>query len=192
MTKKLCIFASGTGSNAKKIIDHFKNSSIAEVSLIISDKSNVGVLSIAQQENISWKVLKKGELLTESFVNTLRDQNISLIILAGFLKLIPLSLIRAFPDRIINIHPALLPKYGGKGMYGMNVHQAVKDNHETTSGITIHYVNEHFDDGLHIFQASCQVDAEDTPQIIARKVQALEHGYFAMVIEQVLHQKQLS
>lgn len=188
MTKKLCIFASGTGSNAKKIIDYFRNSDTVEVSLIVSDKPNVGVLSIAQKEGIQWKVLAKAELSTEAFSASLKSQSISLIILAGFLKLIPKGLIKAFPDQIINIHPALLPKYGGKGMYGMNVHHAVSENKEKNSGITIHYVNERFDDGRHIFQASCQVNPDDTAQMIAKKVQVLEHGYFPLVIEQVLLQ----
>ncbi len=187
MSHQLCIFASGTGSNAQKIINYFKDSETATVSLIVSDKPNVGVLSIAQKEGIKWKVLQKGELASESFASFLKDKEISMIILAGFLRLIPLSLIQAYPQQIINIHPALLPKYGGKGMYGMNVHRAVRDNHEAESGITIHYVNEKFDDGAHIFQASCQIYSEDSPEKIAKKVQVLEHGYFPMIIEKVLH-----
>jgi len=190
MSHKLCIFASGTGSNAQRIIDYFKKINTAEVKLIVSDKANVGVLSIAQREGIRWKVLQEGELSSEGLIAEFKEQNISLIILAGFLRLIPKTLIQAFPEGIINIHPALLPLYGGKGMYGMNVHRAVRENHELTSGITIHFVNEKYDEGKHIFQASCQIDRDDSPERIAQKVQVLEHGYFPMIIDQVLSRRQ--
>jgi len=186
MTHKLCIFASGTGSNAQKIIDYFKDRNDVIVDLIVTNKSNAGVLHIAKNENVDHKILLKDELKSNSFIQFLQDRQTTLIILAGFLKLIPEALTKAFPQRIINIHPALLPKYGGKGMYGKHVHQAVKDNGEKQSGITIHYVNEHYDEGEHIFQASFDVFEEDTPEDIARKGLVLEHGYFSLVIDGLL------
>lgn len=189
MIHKLCIFASGTGSNAQKIIDYFRDRDDVIIDLIITNKSTAGILDIAKREQIDFKILNKGELQSDSFVHFLQDRQPSLIILAGFLKLIPSRLTETFPQSIINIHPALLPKYGGKGMYGKHVHQAVKENGETQSGITIHYVNEHYDEGKHIFQASFDVFESDTPVDIARKGQVLEHGYFAMVIAGILSQR---
>jgi len=186
MTHKLCIFASGTGSNAQKIIDYFRNRQDVSVDLIVSNKSTAGVVNIAKTENIEYKILTKGELQSPAFAERLQHRQTSLIILAGFLKLIPPSLTQAFPNQIINIHPALLPKFGGKGMYGKHVHQAVKDNGETQSGITIHYVNERYDEGKHIFQASFDVFADDTAADIANKGRVLEHGYYALVIDGVL------
>ena len=188
MAKHLCIFASGTGSNAQKIIDFFRDNDAINISLIVTNKATAGVLSIAQRERIPSHILAKNELGSEAFITTLKQNDIDLIVLAGFLKLIPLDLIKAFPNRIVNIHPALLPKYGGKGMYGMNVHVAVKENGETKSGMTIHYVNEHFDEGEHIFQASCDIFPDDTPAMIARKVLVLEHGFYGIVIEELLNE----
>lgn len=186
MGHKLCIFASGTGSNAQKIIDYFRDRDDVTVDLIVTNKSTAGVLQIAQNENIPHKILEKGELQSSTFITFLQERQTTFIILAGFLKLIPSQLTQAFPQRIINIHPALLPKYGGKGMYGRHVHQAVKDNAEKQSGITIHYVNERYDEGEHIFQASFDVFPDDSPQDIANKGRVLEHGYFAMVIDGLL------
>ena len=186
MIKRLCIFASGTGSNAQKIIDFFRHRSDVDVALIVSNKSTAGVLTIAKNEGIDSHVLHKKELSSEEFIQRLNDQQIDLIILAGFLKLIPKNLVKAFPNKIVNIHPALLPKYGGKGMYGMHVHRAVKANNESETGITIHYVNERYDEGKHIFQASCEVSPKDTAEIIAKKVLALEHANFAKVVDGIL------
>ena len=186
MGHKLCIFASGTGSNAQKIIDYFRERDDVDVDLIVTNKSTAGVLAIASAEGIDSHILEKGELTSEHFVELLQSRQTSLIILAGFLKLIPVTLTQAYPNRIVNIHPALLPKYGGKGMYGMHVHQAVKDHGEKQSGITIHYVNERYDEGAVIFQASFDVFAEDTAKDIARKGRVLEHGYFAMVVDGLL------
>jgi len=186
MTHKLCILASGTGSNAQKIIDYFRNRNDVIVDLIVTNKSTAGVLQIANQENIDFKILDKTELKSQAFARMLQDRQITFIILAGFLKLIPSHLIETFPNRIINIHPSLLPKYGGKGMYGMHVHEAVKDNREKQSGITIHFVNEHYDEGEYIFQASFDILDSDTPKDIALKAQVLEHGYYSMVIDRVL------
>lgn len=186
MVHKLCIFASGTGSNAQKIIDYFREREDVAVDLIVTNKSTAGVLQIAQKENVAHKILDKDELQSNTFIDFLRDRQTTLIILAGFLKLIPSQLTQAFPRRIINIHPALLPKYGGKGMYGKHVHQAVKDNAEKQSGITIHYVNEQYDEGEHIFQASFDVFPSDSAQDIASKGRVLEHGYFGIVVDGVL------
>jgi len=180
MVKRLCIFASGTGSNAQKIIDFFRHRRDVEVTIIVSNKATAGVLSIAETEGIKSHILGKHELSSEEFVQRLQELQIDLIILAGFLKLIPQNLIQAFPNQIVNIHPALLPKYGGKGMYGIHVHRAVKANNDSQSGITIYYVREH------IFQASCEVLPEDTPEMIAKKVLALEHSNFAKEIESML------
>lgn len=186
MIHKLCIFASGTGSNAQKIIDYFRDRDDVMIDLIVTNKSTAGVLQIGKNEGIESKILRKDELQSSSFIQLLHQRSTTLIILAGFLKLIPESLTQNFPERIINIHPALLPKYGGKGMYGRHVHQAVKDNGETQSGITIHYVNEHYDEGKHIFQASFDVSKDDTPKDIARKGQILEHKHFSQVIDRIL------
>ncbi len=185
--KNLAIFASGTGSNAQKIIDYFRAHPHIRVALVVSNKQDAPVLDIARANGIETIVLRRQDFYeTEQLLQELRDRQIDFIVLAGFLWLIPPYLVRAFDRRIINIHPALLPKYGGKGMYGMHVHEAVKaaDEHET--GITIHYVNEKYDDGDIILQKKCVLAPEDTSQEIARKVQALEHRYFAPVIEQLL------
>jgi phosphoribosylglycinamide formyltransferase-1 len=186
MAKHLCIFASGTGSNAQKIIDYFRDNEAINIRLIVTNKASAGVLSIAKREKIPSHVLAKNELESEVFIGKLKQNDIDLIVLAGFLKLIPSSLIKAFPNQIINIHPALLPKYGGKGMFGKHVHKAVKENGETKSGMTIHYVNEQYDEGEHIFQASCDIFPEDMPEMIARKVLVLEHGFYGIVIERLL------
>ncbi len=186
MEHKLCIFASGTGSNAQKIINYFRERHDVAVDLIVTNKPTAGVLDIARQEGIDSHILGKGELASQDFLERLQSRETSLIILAGFLRLIPSTLTQAYPKRIINIHPALLPKFGGKGMYGMHVHQAVKDYGEKQSGITIHYVNEHYDEGAVIFQASFDVFASDSPQDIANKGRVLEHGYFGMVVDGIL------
>ena len=185
--KKLALFASGGGSNAQKIINHFRSSSNIEVSLIVCNKPGAGVLTIAANENIPSLVIDKEEFFRgHAYVELLQEKGIDLIVLAGFLWKIPLKLIHAFPGRIINIHPALLPKYGGKGMYGQFVHQAVVANKEPESGITIHYVDEVYDHGDIIFQATCAVDENDTPDAVAKKVQVLEHQHYPLVIEKLL------
>jgi phosphoribosylglycinamide formyltransferase-1 len=182
--KKLAIFASGTGSNAQKIIDYFREHDLIEVSLIVSNKPKAGVLEIAQKEDIPFIVLSRDSFYkTQQLVQQLQTRQIDLIILAGFLWLVPDYLVKAFSDAIINIHPALLPKYGGKGMYGMHVHEAVKKNEETESGITIHYVNEHYDEGQIIKQVVCPLSQNDSPQEIRNKVLVLEHYHYPRVIE---------
>ncbi|MFZ9660809.1 MAG: phosphoribosylglycinamide formyltransferase [Chitinophagaceae bacterium] len=185
--KRVAIFASGTGTNARKIIDHFKNSKFVSIDLIVSNKKNAGVLSIAAQENIPTIILDKQRFQGgDHYVPSLRSRNIDLIVLAGFLWKIPDGLVEAFPRKIINIHPALLPNYGGKGMYGHFVHEAVVAAGEKESGITIHYVDEHYDNGDTIFQAKVDVDPTDTPDSLAQKIQILEHKFFPVTIENIL------
>lgn len=187
----IAIFASGTGSNAHKIINHFRNHPTIRVSLIVSNKAVAGVLNIAQTEQINTLVINRERFFKgDAYVDELKTASIDWIILAGFLWRVPLTLIHAFPDRIINIHPALLPKYGGKGMYGHFVHEAVLAAGERESGITIHYVDEHFDHGATIFQASCTLDDTDDAISIAQKVQVLEHQHYPQVIEKLIIEKQ--
>lgn len=183
----LAIFASGTGSNAQKIIDRFRNHPHIHISLIVSNKPQAGVLQIAEKEKIDTLIINKEQFFRgDGYVAELKTAGIDWIILAGFLWKIPEQLIAAFPNRIINIHPALLPKYGGKGMYGHFVHEAVIAAGEKESGITIHFVDEHFDHGTHIFQERCGIDATDTPETLAGKIQVLEHRYFPKVIEKLV------
>ena len=187
MATNLAIFASGTGSNATKIVEYFRNSNHINVSLIVSNKSKAGVLRMAEENEIPTLILNRQEFYeTESILEKLNTYSIDYLILAGFLWLIPKCLVQAFENRIINIHPALLPKYGGKGMYGMHVHRAVKEAREKESGMTIHFVNEQYDDGAIIYQAKCSLEENDSPDDIARKVLKLEHTYFAKVIEEVV------
>ncbi|HPG12191.1 MAG TPA: phosphoribosylglycinamide formyltransferase, partial [Chitinophagaceae bacterium] len=154
--KKIAVFASGAGSNAQKIIDHFRNHDTIHVALIVSNKPEAAVLKIAARENIPTLVIDKEKFFQgNGYVEELNKEKIDLIVLAGFLWKIPLLLIKAYPEKIINIHPALLPKYGGKGMYGNHVHQAVLNNREKESGITIHFVDEIYDHGQIIFQTTC-------------------------------------
>lgn len=186
---RIAIFASGTGSNAQKIIDHFRNDPLVMVSLVVSNKPGAGVLNIAQRENIPSLIIEKERFFRgDGYVSALKERKIQWIILAGFLWKIPASLIHAFPGRIINIHPALLPKYGGKGMYGHFVHEAVIEAKEKESGITIHYVDEQFDHGKHILQLTCPVDEADTPETLAKKIQVLEHEHYPEVIARLVNE----
>lgn len=185
--KRIAIFASGAGTNAAKIIEHFSNHSNITISLIVCNKPNAGVLNIADNNKLTTLLIEKDNFFRgDAYLPQLKAAAIDFIVLAGFLWKIPEQLIAAYPNKIINIHPALLPKYGGKGMYGNFVHEAVIANQEKESGITIHYVNEHFDEGKHIFQASCHVEANDTTASLAAKIHVLEHTHFARVIEEVL------
>ena len=187
-TTGIAIFASGAGSNARRIIDHFRNHSSIGIVLIASNKPGAGALDIAERENIPSLIIEKERFFRgDGYVDELKRRNIQWIILAGFLWKIPSSLIHAFPGRIVNIHPALLPKYGGKGMYGHFVHEAVIEAREKESGITIHYVDEQFDHGKHIFQFTCPVDETDTPETLSKKVQMLEHKYYPEVIAQLIN-----
>ena len=185
--KRIAIFASGGGSNARKILDYFEDKDHAEVGLIVSNRRNAGVYKHAADFGVSSLYINKAYFLeNECILKVLHGEEIDLIVLAGFLWKIPKYLINAYPNKIVNIHPALLPKYGGKGMYGMNVHKAVKAAGDLESGPTIHFVNEHYDEGKHIFQTSCSIDLEDTPEDIARKVLALEHQHYPRIIDELL------
>ncbi|MCE2997335.1 MAG: phosphoribosylglycinamide formyltransferase [Cyclobacteriaceae bacterium] len=184
LTSRLALFASGSGSNAEVIIRHFKNHPQIEVALVLTNNATAGVIERAQKLDVQTKFFTREQFReSEPILQLLREYEITHIVLAGFLLQIPTSLIQEYPSRIINIHPSLLPKFGGKGMYGMKVHEAVKQSGETETGITIHEVNEHYDDGRVLFQAKCKVEATDTPEQIARNVQALEHHHFPLVIE---------
>lgn len=190
--RRLAIFASGTGSNAAKIISHFQGIEDIEVSLIVSNRPQAGVLTIAEQAGVPSMIIDRSFFYdSNQLVFELKQRSVDFIVLAGFLWLIPPYLIKAYPRKIVNIHPALLPKYGGKGMYGMHVHRAVKANNEKESGISIHFVNERFDEGAVIFQASCNIDPVDSPEVIREKVLTLEHKYFPPVVEDVIR-KQVS
>lgn len=184
----IAIFASGAGSNAQKIIEHFSNREKAgNIALIVCNKPGAGVLSIAKNNIIDTLLIEKDTFFnSDIYITELKKRGISFIVLAGFLWKIPAALIKAYPDKIINIHPALLPKYGGKGMYGNHVHQAVITAGEKESGITIHYVDELYDHGSIIFQATCAIDDEETAASLAQKVHVLEHQHYPLVIEDVL------
>lgn len=184
LTSRLALFASGSGSNAEVIIRHFKNHANIQVEMVLTNNATAGVIERAQKLDVQTKYFTREQFReSEPILQALRQQEITHIVLAGFLLQIPTSLIQEYPSRIINIHPSLLPKFGGKGMYGMKVHEAVKQSGETETGITIHEVNEHYDDGRVLFQAKCKVEVMDTLEEIARNVQALEHHHFPLVIE---------
>lgn len=186
----IAIFASGGGSNALKIIEHFDGHPFIKVALIVSNKQDAGVLDIAQNKGIPTLIIQRATFYnTAALLTNLEEYAIDFIVLAGFLWLIPAYLTARFDHKMVNIHPALLPKYGGKGMYGMHVHEAVHAAQEPESGITIHYVNDHYDEGNIIFSATTPLLPTDTPKDIARKVLALEHLHFPVVIEQLLSKK---
>ena len=184
--KRLAILATGSGSNAEKIMEHFAHSSKGKVVLVAANKTTAGVLAQAQKFNVPTFTFTRPELEEGLLLEKLREAQVDWVILAGFLLKVPDALIRSFPDRMVNIHPALLPKYGGKGMYGHHVHEAVKAAGDTESGITIHLVNEHYDEGKIIFQAATSLLPDDSAETIAAKVLALEHRYFAEMIESLL------
>ncbi|NQX90547.1 MAG: phosphoribosylglycinamide formyltransferase [Flavobacteriales bacterium] len=181
--KKLAILASGSGSNAENIIEFFKDSTAVEVSLIATNRRKAGVLERAARLQVPALVFNRADLEHGQLEKVLLDNSIDYVILAGFLMKVPESMIAAFPDKIINIHPALLPKYGGKGMYGHHVHQAVKDNNESETGITIHLVNEEYDKGRILFQAQVHLSSEDSVEDIASKVHQLEYKHFPKTIQ---------
>jgi len=185
--KKIAVFASGAGSNAAKIIEKFKGHSSVTVSLVVCNKPGAGVLQIAEKNKIPTLLIDKEKFFRgNGYVDELKEKGIDLIVLAGFLWKLPGALIKAYPKKIINIHPALLPKYGGKGMYGQFVHETVLANKEKESGITIHYVDEHYDNGDIIFQAKCEVLENDTPDSLVQRIHKLEHEYYPKVIENLL------
>jgi len=185
---RIAIFASGAGSNAAKIIDYFKGHPSIGVALVLCNKPGAGVLEIASTAGIPTAIIEKERFFRgDSYVPLLREHQIGFIVLAGFLWKVPKPLIDAYPSAIVNIHPALLPSYGGKGMYGMNVHSAVIAAGDARSGITIHFVDEHYDNGDVIFREVCPVAPGDTPESLAQKIHQLEHTHFAPVIEQVIN-----
>lgn len=182
--KQIAIFASGAGSNAKKIIEFFRENNHIKIALIICNKAEAGVLKIASDYNIpAWLIKKEIFFNGNGYVNELKKLNIDLIVLAGFLWKIPDKLLAGFPERIINIHPALLPEYGGKGMYGERVHEAVIKAGDKESGITIHLVDELYDNGRIIFQIPCPVFKSDTPETLAQRIHILEHKFYPKMIE---------
>ena len=185
--KNIVVFASGSGSNAENIVQFFKNSMVGKVKMIFCNVANAYVVARANNLGIPCMIFSRDDFYNSNkVINKLLEEKIDLIILAGFLWLVPKNIIKLYNKRIINIHPALLPDYGGKGMYGDNVHKAVIADRTKESGITIHYVNDKYDDGDIIFQAKCEVTDTDTPETLAEKVHALEYEHFPKVIEAVL------
>ena len=185
--KKIAIFASGSGTNAQNIIEYFNELVEKKVSSVFSNKADAKVLDRAKKLGVPTFVFNRDDFYQNNRVmDLLEKEKPDLIVLAGFLWLVPSSLLKNYPGRIINIHPALLPKYGGKGMYGMNVHRTVLKNNEKESGITIHYVNEKYDAGDIIFQTTCPVEINDTPELLAHRIHKLEHRHFPKVIDDLL------
>lgn len=186
---KIAIFASGSGTNAENIVDYFKMDSHIKVSLILSNKNSAYVLERARKLNIKSAVFTPDQLNNSIFVDSILDEEkIDAIILSGFLLKVPDRLIAKYSGKIINIHPALLPKFGGKGMYGMKVHKAVIDSGDTQSGITIHLVDEYYDNGTILFQSTCNIEPGDTPESLAEKIHKLEYRYFPEVIGKYLQE----
>lgn len=187
MKKRIAIFASGSGSNAQKIMEHFKKHTDAEVAIVLTNNPEAYVLQRADNFEIPTHIFDKHEFYeTDDVLDLLKNLNIDLLVLAGFLWLVPDTILANYPKRIINIHPALLPKYGGKGMYGDRVHKEVLANGDEESGISIHYVNEDFDSGEIIYQARFKIEKNDDLELVKFKGQQLEHQYFPKIIEQVL------
>ena len=186
---KIAIFASGSGTNAERFFEYFKGAALAEVALLVCNKPEAYVLERARQYQVPVQLFTNQEVKAgEPVLQKLKELQIDFIILAGFLRLIPSQLVAEYPNRIVNIHPALLPKWGGKGMYGRRVHEAVKAAGEKEAGISIHYVNEQYDEGDLVFQASCPVAPEDSPAEIAQKVHRLEYAHYPKVVEKLLRQ----
>jgi phosphoribosylglycinamide formyltransferase 1 len=184
--KNIILFASGGGSNVKAILAFYKNNDKVHFPIIVTNNSNAGVIAIAENFGIDVVLINKTFFLHPDFIALLKSYEPNLIVLAGFLWKIPPALVQSFPQKIINIHPALLPKYGGKGMYGHHVHEAVVKNAEKESGITIHYVNEQYDDGAIIMQKETAIELCDSAVDVSKKVLALEHQYYSLAIEALL------
>ncbi len=182
----IAIFASGSGSNAVQIINHFKTENIDTHFFVLSNKKDAAVLEKTEALGATTMSFSREEFYNSGkIVRFLTENSVQLVVLAGFLWLVPQNLLEAFPNKIINIHPALLPKYGGKGMYGMRVHTAVVEAQEKETGITIHFVDEEYDHGKTILQKTCNLDPSDSPETVAKKVQQLEHKYFPLVVKQL-------
>ena len=183
---RVIILASGSGTNAENIIRYFKNSKLLKITYVLSNNARAGVLERAKSIDVKTRTFTRREFYeTNEIVDFLKTEA-DFIVLAGFLWKVPQNILNAFPNRIINIHPALLPKFGGKGMYGMNIHRAVIDNKESETGITIHYVNENYDDGSIIFQKAISLNSKDIPESVAEKIHVLEQENFPKVIEELL------
>lgn len=180
---RIAILASGSGTNAQRLIEHFAQHPTACVVLVGCDKPAAGVVERAWNAAVPCYLFNGTQLNDGTLLRELQGQGIDLLVLAGFMRLLPPELVRAFPDRIVNIHPSLLPKYGGKGMYGGHVHAAVIAAGEKESGITIHLVNERYDDGRVLFQAKCAIGANDTPETLAAKIHELEHAHYPRVVD---------
>ena len=184
--KHICIFASGSGTNAQNIIEYFKKTNNIEISLVLSNKREAYVLQRAQLLGVSNRFFSREDFNNYTVLKLLEEYKIDFIVLAGFLWLIPKEFLRAYTNRIVNIHPALLPKYGGKGMYGARVHETVLENKEKESGISVHYVNEEYDKGDIIFQARCKIEQGETADSLANKVHKLEYEHYPRVIKKLV------
>jgi len=184
--RRIVIFASGSGSNAENIIKFFKHTKTATITLVLCNNKHAKVFERCKSLNTKCLHFNKSDFDTSDIVLNILKNEADFIILAGFLWRIPQKIVAVFPNKIINIHPALLPKYGGKGMYGMHVHQAVKENNESETGITIHYVNANYDEGAVVFQVKTALNGQDTPETIAEKIHVLEQRYFPKVIEEII------
>lgn len=185
---RIAILASGSGTNTQRLMEHFAEYPAAEVALVGCDQAGAGVLQRAWDHGVPSYLFNGAQLKDGTVLRELQGQGIGLVVLAGFMRLIPAEMVKAYPGRIVNIHPALLPKFGGKGMYGAHVHRAVIAAGEKESGITIHYVNERYDEGERLFQAKCPVLPDDTPELLAQRIHALEHEHYARVVERVVNQ----
>lgn len=184
--KKIIVFASGSGTNAENIIKHFANTEIAKVVSVFTNNASAKVIERAKNHQIPVEIFSKNELLERNVLQKIQKIDPDLIILAGFLLKFPENIIEHYPNKIINIHPALLPNYGGKGMYGMHIHRAIVNNKEKETGISIHYVNENYDEGAIIFQANTALTEEDTPETVAEKIHELEQKHFPEIIQTIL------
>ncbi|MFD2942531.1 phosphoribosylglycinamide formyltransferase [Flavobacterium notoginsengisoli] len=184
--KKIIVFASGSGTNAENIIKYFSNTETAKVVSVFTNNASAKVIDRAKNHQIPVEIFEKNELLERNVLQKIQKIDPDLIVLAGFLLKFPENIIEQYPNKIINIHPALLPKYGGKGMYGMHIHRAIVNNKEKETGISIHYVNEHYDEGGIIFQANVALTDEDTPETVAEKIHELEQTHFPEIIHRLL------
>jgi phosphoribosylglycinamide formyltransferase-1 len=187
---RIAIFASGSGNNANALINYFKNTPYIDVGMIATNKSKAGVLQVGEAHQLTTLVFRKSTLYQnpDEILKFLRENHIDFLVLAGFLLLMPATIVKAYPGKIVNIHPALLPSYGGKGMYGKTVHEAVKANRETLTGITVHYVNEAYDDGQIIEQVTCPVDPlKDSIDDIQQRVRQLELNHYPRIVHQVIN-----
>ena len=183
---KIAIFASGSGTNAENLIESYKDTSLV-VTRVYCNNAKAGVIARAQRLNVPVTIFSKDEMWNSSVImDSMRAEQVDFVVLAGFMMLLPQTMIDAYRNKIINIHPSLLPKYGGKGMFGIPVHEAVLANHETESGITIHLVNEEYDSGKPLFQSTCHVLENDTPESLATRVHSLEYQYYPKIVREYI------